>query len=305
MALWSGAALCSHAGLLAVMQDSLCRRPVHSRTLDALAASERRQRSSTPNNTWLRTRTASRGVACCGGRVVHHVNEFLEIDLAIAVIVRLPEDLRDALGILGLRAAPHGPARVQHVPQLLLRDLAVAVLIENVECSLQDIIENIVPPLGGRSQECGVVDGAVSLGIERVHNLLQIPGHILYAGTLQALADLADADEAVAIDVELSKSLLHGMKPLVVEKSPSDDLQRSLFQKVLRLVNPKSVHQLNSPGRLHRTGLLFAQSRGQPIAAQGLRSADAFRGREAQEPTYKLLCLRGNTPTLSLKGESA
>mmetsp|Transcript_1846 Transcript_1846/g.5359 ORF Transcript_1846/g.5359 Transcript_1846/m.5359 type:complete len:305 (-) Transcript_1846:470-1384(-) len=304
MALWSGAALCSHAGLLAVMQDSLCSRPVHSRTLDALAASERRQRSSTPNNTWLRTRTASRGVACCGGRVVHHVNEFLEIDLAIAVMVRLPEDFRDALGILGLRAAPHGPARVQHVPQLLLRDLAVAVLIENVECSLQDIIENIVPPLGGRSQECGVVDGAVALRIDRVHNLLQIPGHILYAGTLQALADLADVDEAVAIDVELSKSLLHGMKPLVVEKSPRDNLQRSLLEKVLRLVLPEPVQQLHPQGRLLDGGLRDAQGRGQPVVAQCLRSPDALRGSGAEEPTDKLLGLLRNTlPTDCIKGE--
>lgn len=139
----------------------------------------------------------------CFSRQYHHLDEFVVVNLSVAVDIGLPDHLVHLL--VGELLAEVG----HDVAQLSRGDEAVAVLVKDLEGLLDLLLRVGVLHLAGHhGQELGEVDGAVAVGVDLVNHVLQLALGGVLAKRAHDGAQLLGGDGAVAVLVEQREGLL-------------------------------------------------------------------------------------------------
>mmetsp|Transcript_14335 Transcript_14335/g.37999 ORF Transcript_14335/g.37999 Transcript_14335/m.37999 type:complete len:388 (+) Transcript_14335:281-1444(+) len=226
------------------------------------------------------------------GRDAHHVHELLEVNLPVVVGVHLAHQ------VLGARPRP---AVVKDVGYLAHGDLAVAVPVEKVEGREADVLVDGPGAVEAGGDKLRVVDDAAAVGVHGVDEPVQVRVGPMQARLLEALLELRQGQQAVAVGVEGREPLPEPLRLAVVEL-PGDDVQRGLPQSILALVaapplDEEVVDVEIRPLRRHVPD---------PLAAQRHVGGHALPRAHAHElAAQELGLVRGVLPLRLLEGQPA
>mmetsp|Transcript_88878 Transcript_88878/g.251984 ORF Transcript_88878/g.251984 Transcript_88878/m.251984 type:complete len:349 (-) Transcript_88878:26-1072(-) len=183
--------------------------------------------------------------------------------------------------------------------QLALGYHPVTVLVEDAEGIPAGALQLDVPGLQRRREELRVVDHTAPVGVDVLHDLLQVLGELLQAGALDARLHLLDGEEAVVVPVQLQEGLPERLDLLVVQL-PGDDVQGRLLELVLRAEGAEAVDEVGPQVHLRR---LRRRVLDPDVAQRLLRGVPLF-GVHLQEVADEALRVVGDTlPIGRVEGE--
>mmetsp|Transcript_54565 Transcript_54565/g.165875 ORF Transcript_54565/g.165875 Transcript_54565/m.165875 type:complete len:321 (-) Transcript_54565:406-1368(-) len=161
----------------------------------------------------------------------HHRGKIVEMDLAIAVRGDLLKQLTDAPP----SARRQGPLQVRG------RDLAIAIAIEYIKCGSKHWLGQVAMDVQGRGQEFRIFDGTRTAAAEVGHDGPHLLGVHVHARGPQTRLQLAEADRAIVVRVELLE-----LGPQFIQaglpEGPGGDLQSRFPQLV---VGPEPAQALD------------------------------------------------------------
>lgn len=163
-----------------------------------------------------------------GREFLHHVAEFLELDLPVAVLVDLLQQLAQGVVLVVFDA--------ERALDLVRRDGARAVLVEEAEGGLEFLLRDKVLLVHGRHDELCVVNAAVAVDVDGVeHGVDLVGGHLNSEVLLVALGHLLLVERAVAVLVHELEDFLEVLLLLFVGEVGRDEGQRGLLDLLVAL----------------------------------------------------------------------
>ena len=183
-----------------------------------------------------------------GGTIelLHHVDELLEVNLAVAIFVNLTNDLVD-----GFLAEAVVTAKFENLADLVLGDAAGVVLVEHSEGSLQFLLRRNGVLVHGGNHELGVVDETTAVGVDGIeHSLDFLVGHDLSVVLEVSFLDLLDGEFTVSVLVEGLEDLGEVVAFALVKELGSDESEGSLLHGGVALEVAEVGEGLNSLGLL-------------------------------------------------------
>mmetsp|Transcript_131636 Transcript_131636/g.366847 ORF Transcript_131636/g.366847 Transcript_131636/m.366847 type:complete len:618 (-) Transcript_131636:115-1968(-) len=227
----------------------------------------------------------------------HHHHELLKVDVSIAVAVETLQQLGNCLGTCDILDV----FVVENDLQLILRDFAIAVLVEDAESRPADVLLQVRALVQRGRQELGVVNDTAAIGVDALQDLLQVQGDILQACLGEALLHLGRGEQPVAVAVQGHKGVAERLD-LVLVQLVGDDVERRLLELVLRAEAAEVVDEVclqRDVGRLRRLVL-------DPLVVQGLLGRVAVPRVHLQHHADQILrILRDVLPVCSVERKVA
>mmetsp|Transcript_98942 Transcript_98942/g.121128 ORF Transcript_98942/g.121128 Transcript_98942/m.121128 type:complete len:466 (+) Transcript_98942:305-1702(+) len=156
---------------------------------------------------------------------------------------------------------------VENHLQLILRDLAIAVPVEDSESRPANVLLDVLTPVQSGCQEFRVIDDATAVSIHVLHDLLQIWRNFLQASLLQTFLQLSRCQQAIAILVQTHEGVSQRLDLILIQLT-SNDVQGSLLQLVLGSEATQIVHKVGLQCHGRGFGCLVLD----PLMIQGLLS---------------------------------
>merc|ERR1719221_925313 len=129
--------------------------------------------------------------------LLHHGHEFIEIDFPATVGIDLPHNIIDTPQVHGIAES----ILLQHGAHLLLRNLTIAIAIEQTESAPADVLLYVKSAVERGSQELSVIDCATTIRVHLLHHLLQVRRDFEIRSS-DALLDLGDAELPITVAIQ-------------------------------------------------------------------------------------------------------
>mmetsp|Transcript_91103 Transcript_91103/g.281764 ORF Transcript_91103/g.281764 Transcript_91103/m.281764 type:complete len:350 (-) Transcript_91103:569-1618(-) len=232
---------------------------------------------------------AGRGRGGVGVLAAQEVHEVLEVHAVVAQHEIL----------LGLGAPL---AAAEDLGELRRREPAVPVVVEDAEGVPAHVLLQVRLLVQACGQELGVVDRPGAGEVHALEDLVEVPGHLLTARSLQAPRQLIHAQEAVFVGVQSREHLAELASRGRVLQLACDDVERSLPELALR---PEAA-ELSQEIILEGDGLGTGRTLLDPDVGEGLLRRVALAGVHPQHVADEVLRVaRDVGPVPSPEGELA
>mmetsp|Transcript_65300 Transcript_65300/g.181581 ORF Transcript_65300/g.181581 Transcript_65300/m.181581 type:complete len:487 (-) Transcript_65300:174-1634(-) len=227
--------------------------------------------------------------------LLHHRHKLLEINDSVVISVDLGHQLLD-----GRRAHDFGNVAVtEDLLELVLRDLSIAVAVKGLERRPDNVVLQVQPLVQGGGQELGVIDDATTIGVDFLHDLLEVTRNLFESSLRNALLHLVHGELPIAVAVQVHEDLAQRLD-LVLVQLLGDNVERGLLELVLRPEAPEVVHEAVLQRCVVRLGRFVPD----PDVVQGLLRCVTVAGVHLQEHANEILCvLRNVLPVRRVEGE--